>query len=105
MSIQDILTQVASKKISADEASKLISALNTGSARQAKLKVARNKSGGLYVIHPKVRGFSTLKSKEYTATVNFPMGVAESLFGDAGTLAEVAKAVADFLASESKAAA
>ena len=98
MTMQDILTQVASGNLKADEAGKLLSTLGGGSApRVAKLTVARNKSGGIYIIHPKVKGYSEAKHKEYTATTNFPKGVAESLFGDSAVVAEVAKAVQEFL--------
>lgn len=89
------LTLLQEKKITIEEYSSWEAELGA-----AKLMVNRNSSGGLYFRHPKVRGYSDAKSKEYTATVNLPKGVGESLFGQKDVLEEVALAVRSFIANE-----
>ena len=97
MSIQDILAQVATGKINAGDAAKLIDALTPKSAASGGWKnqvhVSRNKSGGVFIRHPKFIEHSVDKDKDYVAGINIPPKVAKVLFGDKAVFEELAKLV------------
>lgn len=96
MSIQDILAQVAAGKINAGDAAKLIEALTpkgNGQSWKTQVHVSRNKSGGVFVRHPKFVEHSIEKGKDYIAGINLPPNVAKVLFGDKAVFEELSKLV------------
>ena len=96
MSIQDILAQVAAGKINPADAGKLIADATPKTASggwKNQVHVSRNKSGGVFVRHPKFLEYSTEKKKEYVAGINIPPKVAKVLFGDKAVFEELAKLV------------
>ena len=96
MTIQDILAQVATGKINAADAAKLIEAMKTASSGggwKTKVHVSRNKSGGVFIRHPKFVEHSEAKDKDYIAGINIPPKVAKVLFGDKAVFDELAKLV------------
>lgn len=95
MTMQAILSQVATGKIKAEDAAKLIEALTPKATQPCKnqVHVSRNKSGGVFVRHPKFVEFSAEKGKEYIAGINLPPNVAKVLFSDKAVYEELAKQV------------
>ena len=73
MTKNEVLDKLVKGQITVEQAAKLLP-----TETRAVLTVGRNKSGGLYVRHPKLIGFSVEKGKNYAATQNFPNGVGES---------------------------
>lgn len=96
MSIQDILAQVATGKINAGDAAKLIDAMtpkSNGGGWKSQVHVSRNKSGGVFIRHPKFVEHSEGKNKDYIAGINVPPNVAKVLFGDKAVFDELSKLV------------
>lgn len=96
MTMQDILAQVAAGKINAADAGKLIEGMTpkgNGGGWKTQVHVSRNKSGGVFVRHPKFVERSEAKGKDYIAGINIPPNVAKVLFGDSAVFAELAKLV------------
>ena len=96
MSVADILAQVVAGKLSQEEATKLLAA---GTKSAAGLTVSLNKSGGVYIRHPKFVAHSAKKDKNYVAGINLDAAVARVLFGDEGVYREIATEVMAIVAS------
>lgn len=88
MTMQEILAQVAAGKINAADAGKLIDAI-----WKNQVHVSRNKSGGVFIRHPKFVEHSAEKGKDYIAGINVPPNVAKVLFGDKAVFEELSKLV------------
>ncbi len=96
MTIQEILKKVATGEITDIEAGKLIADAapkSGGGGWKTQVHVSRNKSGGVFIRHPKFIEHSASKDKDYIAGVNIPPNVAKVLFGDPAVFAELAKRV------------
>ena len=101
MTMQEILAGVASGAIKPEDASALLASVKV-STKNA-LHVSINKSGGVFIRHPKFVAHSAAKDKDYTAGLNIPREVAAALFGkgdeSAATVKEISAAVVALLAS------
>ena len=96
MTTQEILAAVATGKINPADAGKLIEAATpkgNGGGWKTQVHVSRNKSGGVFIRHPKFVERSETKNKDYIAGINVPPNVAKVLFGDPAVFAELAKLV------------
>ena len=96
MTMQEILSAVATGKINPADAGKLIADAapkSSGGGWKNTIHVSRNKSGGVFIRHPKFIEHSSAKDKDYIAGINIPPAVAKVLFGDPAVFAELAKLV------------
>lgn len=96
MTTQELFALLASGKITPQEAEELLRKVlpkSNGSNWKATLHVSRNKSGGVFIRHPRFVEHSATKGKEYVAGINLPPNVAKVLFGDKSVYEEIAKAV------------
>ncbi len=97
---EDILAALQAQgagRINVEEATALLASRTKG---PGELQVDRNKSGGIFVRHPRLQAYSFAKNKSYTPTINFSPGVAESMFGKPDVLKEITEAVVKFLIAE-----
>lgn len=89
-----IMVSVAKGDVSAAEGLALLGKLPSGNnAWKAKIQVSRNKSGGVFIRHPKFIEHSARVGKDYVAGINVPPNVAKVLFGDKSVFDEIAKLV------------
>lgn len=89
-----IMVHVAKGDVSASEGLALLGKIPSGnSSWKAKTQVSRNKSGGVFIRHPKFIEHSARVGKDYVAGINVPPNVAKVLFGDKAVFDEIAKLV------------
>lgn len=96
MTMQEILAAVAAGTLDPKDAGNLLvteTPKGNGGGWKNTIHVSRNKSGGVFIRHPRFIEHSAAKDKDYIAGLNIPPAVAKVLFGDPAVFAELAKLV------------